>query len=104
MVWHGTIAQLGRLPRWPQDAAHILDAESVCEEWIKTCDAKGKVDGRALCMSLFSHRWSRPSLNPSEAFPDTAENDKAKALARYGKGGQCPIFAPHHEFDYYYVR
>ena len=74
------LAELGRLPQWPQDAEHILDLESCVVEWIKHQDDRGKVDGRCLCISIFSHRWSRPSLDPAEAHPDTVDHKKAAAL------------------------
>lgn len=96
VVWCGTLAKLGRLPKWPQDAEHILDVESLLIEWIK-----GKVDGRLVSISLFSHRWERPSLDPTKSHPDTVDNMKASSLAKYGERGICPIFYPHHIFDYF---
>lgn len=102
VVWSGTVAELGRLPQWPEDSEHILDLENVITEWIEHMDDRGKVDGRCLCVSIFSHRWSRPSLDPAEAHPDTVDNVKAAALAKYGERGTCPIFHPHHIFDYFY--
>jgi hypothetical protein len=102
VVWHGTLKAIGHLPRWPQEHEHILDLESLCLEWMKRQDDMGKIDGRAMCVSLFSHRWERPSLNPSEAHPDTPDGSKAKALARYGESGTCPIFHPHHTFEYFF--
>ncbi|GMI28380.1 hypothetical protein TrRE_jg1657 [Triparma retinervis] len=101
VCWSGTMKELGRMPRWPQDAAHILDVEELCKTWAAKQDEKGKVDGRAMCISLFSHRWERPNIDPKEAHPDTPEGTKAKALAKYGSNGTCPIFHPHHTFDYF---
>ena len=33
VVWSGTCDHLGRIPRYPQDAAHILDGEAVLTEF-----------------------------------------------------------------------
>lgn len=110
IVWSGTLRELGRLPRFPDDAPHILDAERVIEAHLQHCDAQGKVqcDGpdenaeqRVLCISFFSHRWEQGHLNPALAFPDDPSNKKAKALAFYGSSGLCPVFCEH-RFDYYY--
>eukprot|EP00928_Gymnodinium_smaydae_P040098 TRINITY_DN27253_c0_g1_i3.p1 TRINITY_DN27253_c0_g1~~TRINITY_DN27253_c0_g1_i3.p1 ORF type:complete len:384 (+),score=48.64 TRINITY_DN27253_c0_g1_i3:86-1237(+) len=112
VVWWGTIEKLGRLPRWPEDREHILDAEKVLVEWAKLCDDRGGVlvDGvrREICFSFFSHRWERPAKDHGSSYecgknahPDTAEHKKAKVLATYGSRGACPIF-PDTLFDYYF--
>lgn len=109
-VWSGTCAHLGRLPRYPQDAAHILDAEATLEAYTRQADEKGKVqctnalgelEARIFCLSMFSHRWERPSLEAGRAFPDSTDHKKAKALGFYGAAGVCPEFA-RHQWDYYY--
>ena len=82
VCWSGTMESLGRIPRWPQDQEHILDLEALCKEWAGKQNEKGKVDGRAMCISLFSHRWERPSMDPKEAHPDTVDGAKAKVRAR----------------------
>ena len=89
IVWHGTLAKLGRIPMLPDegDSQHILDAERLVEAWIANMDAHGKVDGRALCISFFSHRWERPTEAGGGPHPDTADHKKAKALASYGAHG-----------------
>ena len=38
----GTIKKLGRLPRWPEDAEHILDAEELIKAWLERCDDHGR--------------------------------------------------------------
>ena len=45
LVWWGTVKELGRLPRWPEDREHILDAEKLLEEWRNVCDDRGGVEG-----------------------------------------------------------
>ena len=109
-VWGGTCEHLGRLPRYPQDAAHILDAETVLQAYMRQMDGKGKVehttsDGKAerriFCLSMFSHRWERPHMEPSKAFPDAEDNKKARALGFYSSAGLCPEFSQH-QWDYYY--
>jgi hypothetical protein len=109
-VWSGTCAQLQRLPRYPDDVAHILDAELLLDEAMRQMDDKGKVactniknkrEQRIPCLSMFSHRWERPDLDPSRAFPDSPSNKKAAALGYYGEAGVCPEFAKH-QWDYYY--
>ena len=93
LVWWKTIRSLGRLPRWPDDAAHILDAERLLNEWENECDNEGKVDGRAFCQSFFSHKWFNGN-------PD-ADGEKWSRLAHYGELGSCSVF-PDDKFDYYY--
>lgn len=92
LVWWKTIQELGRLPRWPDDAAHVLDAELLLKEWAKKCGDDGKVGGRAFCQSFFSHKWASDG-------PDDGE--KATRLANYGALGSCSVF-PHDLFDYYF--
>jgi len=110
IVWSGTCRHLGRIPRYPQDSHHILDAEAAVQEFLRQADEKGKVmclnaDGvrepRVLCLSMFSHRWERPNSDPEASFPDSASNKKARALAYYGESGLCPVFHDH-RFDYYF--
>mmetsp|Transcript_44812 Transcript_44812/g.130517 ORF Transcript_44812/g.130517 Transcript_44812/m.130517 type:complete len:423 (-) Transcript_44812:199-1467(-) len=110
LVWWGTLCHLGRIPKYPDDHLHILDAEKLLEEWVKKMDEYGKVqcpsaeggtERRIVCMSMFSHRWARPSMDPAQAFPDTVDNKKCKALGYYGYSGLCPVFSEH-QFDYYY--
>lgn len=100
IVWSGTMKSLGRLPRWPDDAAHVLDAELLLTKWLDMCDDDARVDGREVCFTMFSHRWERPSLDPKLAHPDDEDNTKAKVLATYGELGACGVF-PEHQFDYY---
>lgn len=90
-----TLADSGRLPRWPQDAALVLDLADLLEAWIARQDAFGKVDGRIVCLSMFSHRWETPNA------PDTPADLKARSLARYGEIGTCAVF-PDHRFDYFF--
>jgi len=96
-----TLRLLGRFPMLPTESEHILDAERLLEEYSRLQDDKGKVDGRVACFSFLSHRWERPSLG-ADAHPDSESHKKAKALAKFGEFGTCPIFAPHHAFDYYF--
>jgi hypothetical protein len=56
LVHWSTLDKLGRIPRWPDDAAHVLDAADLIRAWIARQDAKGKISGRILCLSMFSHR------------------------------------------------
>ena len=100
IVWWKTLEELGRIPRWPDDCGHVLDAEALLEAHIREMDSKGKVDGLAPCISFFSHRWERPSMSGG-AHPDSADHKKSKALASYGRACTCPIFE-HHKFDYYF--
>ena len=110
VVWSGTCTHLGRIPRYPQDADHILDGEAVLEEFLKQADERGKVlcsnaDGdmepRIFCLSMFSHRWERSHLDADQSYPDSSRNKKAQALAHYGLYGLCPVFQQH-RYDYYY--
>eukprot|EP00993_Chasmostoma_nieuportense_P000734 NODE_1675_length_1416_cov_86.633825_g1590_i0.p1 GENE.NODE_1675_length_1416_cov_86.633825_g1590_i0~~NODE_1675_length_1416_cov_86.633825_g1590_i0.p1 ORF type:complete len:405 (+),score=96.12 NODE_1675_length_1416_cov_86.633825_g1590_i0:50-1264(+) len=39
-----------------------------------------KVEGRKACIIFVSHRWLRPSLNPSQAHPDDPQNRKYKLI------------------------
>jgi len=79
-----------------------LGREKLLELWINEMDEEGKVNDRGFCISGFSHRWERPSLDPAKAHPDSLDHKKARLLAEYGSRGTCPIFEPHHQFDYYY--
>jgi hypothetical protein len=110
VVWSGTCKHLGRLPRYPEDADHILDAERVIEEFLQRadefgevlcCDGNGEVEPRVFFLSMFSHRWERPHRNAHMSFPDSASNKKARALAHHGGEGRCPVFKEK-RFDYYY--
>ena len=96
-----TLRGLGRIPRWPDDASAIIDLEDLLEAWQKRQDDKGKIGDRILCLSMFSHRWSRPSLDRDAAHPDTEDGLKARSLAEYGRGGTCSVF-PNHKFDYFF--
>jgi len=98
-----SIEQLGgRLPRWPDDVGSVLDAEELLKTIIAKMDCKGKIDGLVPCISMFSHRWERPDMDPAKAHADSTDHKKARALMHYGKRGTCPIFDPHHKFDYYF--
>uniref|UniRef100_A0A7S4SGL7 Uncharacterized protein n=1 Tax=Alexandrium monilatum TaxID=311494 RepID=A0A7S4SGL7_9DINO len=97
-----TLRQLGRFPKFPTESGHILDAEVLLKEYARIQDDKGKVEGRVICFSFFSHRWERPSRVGAGAHPDSEDHKKAKALAKFGEFGSCPIFAEHHGFDYYF--
>merc|ERR1719362_2301013 len=96
-----TLRSLGRFPAYPMESEHVLDAEHLLREFIRVQDDHGKVDGRVICFSFFSHRWERP-FKDGEAHPDSHDHKKAKALAAFGEFGSCPIFAPHRDFDYYF--
>ena len=95
---------LGRIPRYPEDAAHILDAEKAIEAIIAHMDGQGKVviagagdgdkdgeedgdgdgdraEGRVFCAKMFSHRWERSSPDPACAHPDDPAHKKARALS-----------------------
>jgi len=102
VVWWGTLLEDRQLPQYPCDWSRILDAEALLLAWLENMDDHGKVDGRAVCLTFFSHRWERPSTDVSLAHPDSVCNKKALALAQYGSRGTCPIFEPHHKFDYYF--
>jgi len=95
---------LGHLPQYPdpEDSRFILDAESLLEEWVARQDEQGRVGGRIICFSFFSHRWERPSMDPTLAHPDDAEHKKAKALTTYGRLGTCSIFSPTWTFEYFF--
>ena len=101
LVWSGMMKELGRLPRWPDDARHILDAEKLLMLWLELCNDQAQIDSREFCTTMFSHRWERPSLDSKNAHPDDVANTKAKVLANYGELGACGVF-PCHQFDYYY--
>eukprot|EP00939_MAST-03C_sp_MAST-3C-sp1_P002065 g2065.t1 len=111
IVWSGTCHHLGKIPRYPTDWKHILDAETVLVEFLKQADGKGKVtcknnltgelERRIFCLTMFSHRWERPHPDPRRSYPDSADNKKARALAYYGSSGLCPVFQKH-RYDYYY--
>ena len=79
----------------------IIDLEDLLEAWQKRQDDRGKIGDRILCLSMFSHRWSRPSLDRDAAHPDTEDGLKARSLAEYGRGGTCSVF-PNHKFDYFF--
>ena len=100
-----TLERMGRIPRWPDDRAHILDLEDLLAAWIERMDARGKIrlegEDRVLCLSMFSHRWTRPSVRVEEAHPDTPDGRKAAAMAAYGRGGNCGVF-PNHQFEYFF--
>lgn len=104
IVWWKTLQELGRFPMYPDpsDSMHIIDAQRFIEAWIQRQDKNGKVEGRGLCISFFSHRWERPSRDPAEAHPDSTDHKKAFALSMYGKFGFCSVFSPTHHFDYYF--
>jgi len=94
-----TLRELGRFPQMPTDHSHILDAERLIEEYMIMMDEYGKVDGRVICFSFFTHRWERP--DGDDPHPDSIDHKKAKALAAFGAFGSCPIFLKH-TFDYYF--
>lgn len=95
VVWWKTILDLGRVPRWPDDKAHILDVQRLLEKWLKKCDNDGRVEGRYLYLRMLSHRWERPHFcdecllgickDAKTAHPDTATNTKATVLGQWGK-------------------
>uniref|UniRef100_A0A7S1SFK3 Uncharacterized protein n=1 Tax=Alexandrium catenella TaxID=2925 RepID=A0A7S1SFK3_ALECA len=98
-----SMKQLGRFPMNPADQEHILDAEYLLEHYKTIMDDKGKVGGRVICFSFFSHRWERPSSKAGGGgHPDSHDHKKARALAKFGEFGSCPIFAPHHDFEYFF--
>merc|ERR1719183_983146 len=124
VVWHKTFRVLGRIPRYPEDAAHILDAEKAIEAIIAHMDGQGKVviaaagygdrdgeedgdgdgdraEGRVFCAKMFSHRWERSSPDPACAHPDDPAHKKARALAEYGRGGVCTVVAQQ-RFEYFF--
>ena len=101
VVHFKTLQTLGSIPRWPEDSANILDLEDMITSWIERQDAKGNLLGRKLCVTMFSHRWSRPDRDPMLAHPDTTDGLKARSLAEYGIGGNCGVF-PDHSFDYFF--
>jgi len=94
----------GRLPKYPEpvDCRYILDAQRLLEEWVIRQDKQGRVDGRIICFSFFSHCWERPSVNPEEAHPDTACGKKAQVLKSYGFFGTRPDFSPTWAFEYFF--
>lgn len=101
-----TFEKLGRIPRWPDDREHILDLEDLTAAWIERMDpstGKIKLEGeeRVMCLSMFSHRWTRPSRKVDEAHPDSPDGRKAAAMATYGRGGNCGVF-PNHQFEYFF--
>jgi len=94
VVWSKTLLQLGQLPRWPQDAAHILDLERLLELWLERADASATVHAQLL-LFFFSHTWDRAHLckwcatgrcrESANAHPDDLEHSKARALGTYGQ-------------------
>eukprot|EP00746_Dinoflagellata_sp_MGD_P151580 gnl/MRDRNA2_/MRDRNA2_83136_c1_seq1.p1 gnl/MRDRNA2_/MRDRNA2_83136_c1~~gnl/MRDRNA2_/MRDRNA2_83136_c1_seq1.p1 ORF type:complete len:1178 (+),score=190.93 gnl/MRDRNA2_/MRDRNA2_83136_c1_seq1:143-3535(+) len=96
VVWWRTLLELGRIPRWPDDACHILDLHQLLEDWLTRCDKNGRVDSRYPYLRMLSHRWQRPHFCPQcvadqpcpsarLAHPDSAENTKANVLAKWGR-------------------
>lgn len=95
VVWWKTLADLGRIPRWPEDKQHILDLETVLDIWLKECDSQGRMDGRYLYIWMLSHRWERPHFCDecltgfcelmSSAHPDSITNVKARTMSRWGE-------------------
>lgn len=95
VVWWRTLCDLGRIPKWPHDKAHIIDLEILLQTWLKECDSSGKMEGRYLYIWMLSHRWERPHYcadcargncpKASEAHPDSFTNIKARVLAKWGE-------------------
>jgi hypothetical protein len=59
-VHWSSIKRLGRIPRWPDDAAHILDYERVLEAWVERMDEFGKIGDRAICCSSKKESYMSP--------------------------------------------
>jgi hypothetical protein len=68
-----SIADLGRIPR--SDEEHAVDA-------IRGIDAFGAPEVEVF---MVSHRWLRPSLDPSQSHADNAGGDKARALDQFSR-------------------
>ena len=96
-----TLEDLGRIPRWPDDASAVLDLEDVIKAWVERQDSRGKIDDKIMCITMFSHRWTRPALDPAIAHPDSPDGLKAQSLAQYGHGAHCGVF-PNHLFEYFF--
>jgi len=88
-----SLKSLGRLPRFPEDQATVVDWENVLEKWLAECDAEGKIGGKRVVCAFISHRWLRPHycdqcrlgvcLDTQSAHPDDEDASKAKALIRF---------------------
>lgn len=95
LVWWSSLAALGRLPHWPEDRRHVLDAELLVEKWLRLCDDGGGVATdarRELRLAFFSHRWEQR---------ETSGPEKATALSQYGEEGRSAAFRGT-LFDYYF--
>jgi len=54
-------------------------------KWTQTLQQVVHQYGMNFSCHFFSHRWSRPSMNPKEAHPDDAQGLKAAVIARIGE-------------------
>ena len=87
-----SLKSLGRLPRFPEDQATVVDWENVLEKWLAECDDEGKICGKRVVCAFISHRWLRPHYCDqcrlgvcldTSAHPDDEDASKAKALIRF---------------------
>jgi hypothetical protein len=71
LLYWGRLVELGRIPR--SNEGHTVDA-------VRGIDSFG-----APTVELFmvSHRWLRPSLDPSRSHPDSPNGEKARALNEF---------------------
>ena len=79
VVHWSVLKRLGRLPRNPDDAEHFDKAVDVIDNYIT-----GKAT-HLLVICMVSHRWNRPGL----PHPDSGDNAKARALAKYGDAARA---------------
>src|SRR5688500_2964730 len=66
-----TLGDLGRLPR--SDEGHAVDA-------LAGIDAYGAPQVEVF---MVSHRWLRPSLDPTRSHPDGPDHEKARAVHQF---------------------
>lgn len=111
VVWFGTMEHNKQIPKYPEDAPHILDLELTLEGWLQRCNEAGEIDGRKIAVLFCSHRWNRAHWCDAcitgkcpllfQAHPDTEDHYKARTMGAIGRhiyeqkiGG--------HQVDHYY--
>jgi hypothetical protein len=85
--------ELGRVPH--SDEGHAVDA-------LAGIDAFGAPEVEVF---MVSHRWLRASLDKAQAHPDSAGNDKARALAEFTQWRRQWVLHRHHFLPeiYYWI-
>jgi hypothetical protein len=66
------------------DLKHIVDLEDVLDVWGANMDDQGRVNGRCFRITMLSHRWNQPSLDPTDC---TADPRSVPFLTISGNGG-----------------